>query len=403
MLSAMPCRKARSVCSPYLCPPDSSTPWRTPAHLLSLPPPIARPYFSSSMDTAGQSALPISTYPYAVAALNPSADDATEVRAADAPAESEDTSTPDWVVQTLMSSYNKEDLKDVCKGAFLPCKRTKAVVADRLVAKLAPQVLCGLFSSFYYGEKYDRFPPPSLCASDRGYAAVRSSLSSNEVSALPDASQPAMTLPELARLFKTMADPAVFKVLEAEKDHRTRQELDSGDGPKPWEEHVATLYNDSAYLPKRPEFTCNSLQHINPAIYERKRPSAFLKTKWQDVRRVFDKSYQNYTVSGQSVPATNKDVNNFYTFIPNKASLKMRDAGATALTSSNSPNGRCPPAAPLTRAWRCCRKTWCRPGNAVARANGQKATCMMDDPVDTATGQGAKKQTPRRSKPSGQP
>ena len=69
------------------------------------------------------------------------------------------------------------------------------------------------------------------------------------MSALPDASQPAMTLPELARLFKTMADPAVFKVLEAEKDHRTRQELDSGDGPKPWEEHVATPYNDAAYLP----------------------------------------------------------------------------------------------------------------------------------------------------------
>ena len=153
MLFATPCRKARSVFSPYHCPPDSSTPWRTPAPLLSLPPPIAGPNFSSSMDTAGQAALPISTYPYPVAALNPSADDATQVRAADAPAEIEDTSTPDWVVQTFMSSYNKEDLKDLCKGASLPCKRTKAVVADRLVAKRAPQVLCGLFSSFYYGVK----------------------------------------------------------------------------------------------------------------------------------------------------------------------------------------------------------------------------------------------------------
>jgi len=265
-----------------------------------------------------------------VAALNPFADDATDVRAADAPAESGDTCTPDWVLQTLMSSYNKENLKDLCKGASLPCTGTKAVVADRLVAKRAPQVLCGLLSSFYYGEKYDKFPPPFLYASDGGYAAVRSSPSSNKVSALPDAPQQAMTLQYFARLFKTMADPAAFKVLEAEKDHRTRQELDSGDGPKPWKEHVATLYNDAALLPERPEFSCTSLQHINPAMYERKRPSAFLKTKWQDVRRVFDESYQNYIVSGQSVPAKNKDVNNFYTFIPKKASLIMRDAVAYA-------------------------------------------------------------------------
>jgi len=241
-----------------------------------------------------------------------------------------DTTASEWVVQALMSGYNKENLKDLCKGASLPWTGTKALVADRLVAKLTPQVLCGLLSSFYHGEKHDKFPRPSLYETDGSYAAVRSSPSVNSVPALPDAPQLAMTLPEFARLFKTMANPVVFKVFEAEKDHRTRQELDGGDGPKPWEDHVATLYNGAGYLPKRPEFMCPSLQPINPAINERERPSAFLKAKWKDVRRVFDQSYRNYTVSGQSVPATKNNVNNFYSFIPNKTSSLMRDAVAYA-------------------------------------------------------------------------
>jgi len=104
---------------------------------------------------------------------------------------------------------------------------------------------------------------------DGSYAAVRSSPSVHSGPALPDAPQLAMTLPEFARLFKTMANPVVLKVLEAEKDHRTRQELDGGDGPKPWEDHVAMLFNDAGYLPERPEFICPSLQHINPTINER--------------------------------------------------------------------------------------------------------------------------------------
>ena len=262
--------------------------------------------------------------------MAPSADDSTETSAADAPVGSVDTTASKWVVQALMSGYNKENLKDLCKGASLPWTGTKALVADRLVAKLTPQVLCGLLSSFYHGEKHDKFPLPSLYETDGSYAAVRSSPSVNSVPALPDAPQLAMTLPEFARLFKTMANPVVFKVFEAEKDHRTRQELDCGDGPKPWEDHVATLYNDAGYLPERPEFICPSLQHINPAINERERPSAFLKAKWKDVRRVFDQSYRNYTVSGQSVPATKNNVNNFYSFIPNKTSSLMRDAVAYA-------------------------------------------------------------------------
>jgi len=139
-----------------------------------------------------------------------------------------------------------------------------------------------------------------------------------------------MTLPEFARLLKTMDYPVVFKVLEAEKDHRTWQELDGGDGPKPWVDHVATLYNDAGYLPERPEFICPSLQHINPAINKRERSSAFLKANWKDVRRVFDQSYRKYTVSGQSVPATKNNVNNFDSFIPNKTSSLMRNAVAYA-------------------------------------------------------------------------
>jgi len=86
-----------------------------------------------------------------------------------------------------MSGYNKENLKDLCKGASLPCTGTKALVADRLVAKLTPQVLRGLLSSFYHGEKHDKFPLPSLYETDGSYAAVSSSSSDNSVPALPDA------------------------------------------------------------------------------------------------------------------------------------------------------------------------------------------------------------------------
>jgi len=146
------------------------------------------------------------------------------------------------IKKALELRFSKAQVQAICKEASITVGRIKSVVADRLLRDVAPAELCLKISKFCAQSADKKFPSGPFYIMGEGLHIIANTsglLRAPQASLLPQSS---FSLDEYARLLHSMSKPTVFAALVADKQHKSRDELE--------EEHinpftlVAEVFND---------------------------------------------------------------------------------------------------------------------------------------------------------------